>query len=193
MGHMRKAIAMALALPHHKFTGEEYAQMIATGIIAEDDRVELIRGEIITMNPIGPSHAYIVAVLNRILGRQVSDDVLIAVQNPIWLPDDSQTQPDLALVAFRDYMQTLPTPAEVLLVIEVADSSLAYDKQIKLPLYAAAGIPEAWLVDLAARRIERHTEPRADGYATRLPIVRGGTVTSTTVPGIAIALDTLFR
>ncbi len=184
---------MALALPHHKFTSEEYAQMIATGIIAEDDRVELIRGEIITMSPIGPSHAYVVAILNRILSRQASDDVLIAVQNPIWLPDDSQPQPDLALVAFRDYMQTLPTPGDVLLVIEVADSSLAYDRQVKLPLYAAAGIPEAWLVDLAARRVERYTEPHADGYATRLPIGRGGTVASTTVPGIALPMDTLFR
>jgi Uma2 family endonuclease len=184
---------MALALMHHKFTSDEYAQMIATGIIAEDDRVELIRGEIITMSPIGPNHVNVVGLLTTMIARQTANDVLVHSQNPIWLPDDSQPQPDLAVLRAGYDTRGLPTPADVLLVVDVADTLLAYDRQMKLPLYAAAGIPEAWLVNLAARRIERYTEPRADGYATRLPIGRGGTVTSTTVAGIAITVDVLFR
>jgi Uma2 family endonuclease len=183
---------MALALTHHKFTSEEYAQMIATGILAEDDRVELIRGEIITMSPIGPNHAYIVALLNRFITRQAPDEALVAIQSPIWLPGNSEPQPDVVVMHFGNYAHVLPTSADVLLVIEVADSSLAYDRQVKLPLYAASAIAEAWLIDLAARRIERHSDPSADSYRSVTPFARGATITSTTVPGISIAVDTLF-
>lgn len=184
---------MALALPHHKFTGDEYAQMIATGILAEDDRVELIRGEIITMSPIGPIHVNVVGLLTSIIARQTTDAVLVHSQSPIWLPDDSQPQPDLAIIRAGYDTRRLPTPADVLLVIEVADTSLAYARQVKVPLYAAAGIPEAWIVNLTARRVERYSEPRADGYMAMLPVGTGGTISSTIVPDITLAVDAMFR
>lgn len=184
---------MAAPLPHYRFTVADYEQMVAAGILHEDDRVELIDGEIIAMSPIGPRHADCVAILTRLLARQVPDDVLITVQNPIRLPDDSEPQPDIALVRFGRYIQMLPTPGDVLVVIEVADTSRGYDRDTKLPLYAAAGIAEAWLVDLAANRIERHTEPSADGYQAIIRAGRGAVVASVVVPALTVPVDAVLN
>ncbi len=92
------------------------------------------------------------------------------VQNPIRLPDESEPQPDLALLTFGRYTRVLPSPSDVLVVIEVSDTTRVYDRETKFPIYAAAGIPEAWLVDLGGNRIERHTEPGADGYPSDCPL-----------------------
>jgi len=184
---------MAAPLPHYRFTVADYEQMVAAGILDEDDRVELIDGEIIAMSPIGPRHAHCVTLLTRLLSRQVPEDVLLAVQNPIRLPDDSEPQPDVALLRFSDYSRMLPTPDDVLVVIEVADTSRGYDRDTKLPLYAAAGIAEAWLVDLAANRIERHTEPGADGYQTIIRAGRGAVVASVAVPALVVPVDAVLN
>jgi Uma2 family endonuclease len=113
------------------------------------------------------------------------------VRSPVRLPDHSEPQPDLALVRGLSG-QSLPTPANVVLLIEVSNSTLAYDRDVKFPLYALAGVPEAWLVDLAAGRIERHTEPGTMGYRAILRAERGGTIASTTIPALAIAVDAVM-
>jgi Uma2 family endonuclease len=182
---------MAIAMPHYRFTVAAYELMGQTGILTEDDHVELIAGEIMTMSPIGPRHAHCVAILTRHLARHAPDNTLLFVQSPIRLSGDSEPQPDLAVVRGRDFAHALPTAADVLLVIEVADTTLAYDRDIKLPLHAAVGIPEAWLADLAAGRIERHTEPGTTGYRAIIRAERGETIASTTIPTIAIAVDTV--
>src|SRR5207248_8724175 len=160
----------------YRFTVEDYHRMAEAGILGEDDRVELIAGEVVEMGPVGPVHVACVALLNTLLATQIGPDVLISVQSPIRLPDNTEPQPDLALLRRRVYRAALPGPADALLVIEVADTSRDYDRTIKLPRYAAAGIPESWLLDLVARRLERQSDPRArwlsadhPGLARRYP------------------------
>ncbi len=163
----------AQALPQrHRYTATEYHRMAAAGIFGEDDRVELIQGEIIDMAPTGSLHAgtvkYLVAALMRVIGERA----MLSVQDPVALNGYSEPQPDLALLRPRPdfYKQGHPNAADVLLVIEVAESSVTYDREVKLPLYAAHGIPETWLVDLQADRLDIHREPSAGGYrATDCP------------------------
>jgi Uma2 family endonuclease len=149
-----------------RFTSAEYHAMAEAGILAEDERVELIAGEIVRMAPIGSRHAGGVKRLNRRLTRGLGERALISVQDPIAIGDDSEPEPDVAVLRPRDddYAQSHPRPADVLLIIEVADSSVAYDRDVKLPLYAQAGIIEAWLACLDERRVEIHRDPAATGY-----------------------------
>ncbi|MHB8644231.1 MAG: Uma2 family endonuclease [Thermomicrobiales bacterium] len=180
---------MAQPMPHHCFTVDEYEQMVEVGILTEDDRVELIQGEIIAMCPIGPRHVDSVGILSRLLTFALPNDVLVLVQSPIRLPDTTEPEPDIALVHFARYRRALPGPSDILALIEVSDTTRDYDRNTKLPLYAAAGIPEAWLVDIAADRIERHTEPAADGYQLIRHFGRGTVVESVAIPTLAIPVD----
>ncbi|CRI66605.1 conserved hypothetical protein [Thiocapsa sp. KS1] len=145
----------------------DYHRMGETGILGPDLRTELIDGEIVEMPPIGHPHAGTVNLLANRLKEAVGPHAVVAVQNPVWLNDHSEPLPDIALLRPRpDYYRSAhPGPADVLLLAEVADSSLAYDREIKLPRYARAGIPEVWLVDLAGCRLAIHRQPTEDGYA----------------------------
>lgn len=180
---------MAITPPRYRFTVDEYERLGAAGIFGEDDRVELIRGEIIQMSPVGPRHADGVPLLNRLLTRRVPDDVLVTVQSPIRLPDDSEPEPDLALVRFARYTRALPGAADTFVAFEVADSSRDYDRAVKPPLYAAAGIPEAWLADLIADRLERHSDPGPAGYRQVAAAGRGEALASTVFPALVLATD----
>lgn len=183
---------MAMLNPHHRFTVDEYERMVEVGILTEDDHVELIHGEILTKSPIGPRHVDSVAILSRPLTFAAPDDVLVLVQSPIRLPDRTEPEPDIALVHFGRYRRALPEPDDVFVLIEVSDSTREYDRNTKLPLYAAAGIPEAWLVDIAADRVERHTEPAADGYQLIRRFGRGAVVESVAIPTLAIPVDEIL-
>ncbi len=183
---------MVVPMQRYRFTVDQYERMGTAGILAEDSRVELINGEIIAMNPIEPRHADCVAMLTRLLARQAPDTVLVAVQNPIRLPDATEPQPDLSLLRFARYTRTLPIASDALVVVEVSDTTLDYDRQAKLPLYAAAGIPEAWLVDLGANRIERHTEPGPDGYHLIARFGVGSDMESVILPEIVVSVGTIF-
>jgi Uma2 family endonuclease len=180
---------MALPMPRFRFTIEEYEQMAHVGILTEEDRVELIGGEIVAMSPIGARHAYSVTVLIELLVLQKPADVTVTAQNPIRLPDDSEPQPDITVMRAGDYRRSLPTDDNVLIVIEVSDSTRDYDRQTKLPLYAAARIPEVWIVDLTAHWIERHTDPGAGGYLHIVRFVRGSVAESAVVPTLAVPVD----
>lgn len=177
-----------------QFTVDEYHRMAEAGILTEDDRIELIAGELITMSPIGTRHAACVKRLNRLLGRALGASVLISVQDPIRLGDDSEPQPDLAVLRPRpdDYARGHPTASDVLLLIEVADTSQRYDREVKVPLYARAGIPEIWLVDLAAETVERYAEPANGTYRLVEQIRRGQTLTPTTLPGFAVSVKAVL-
>ncbi|MCA1667804.1 MAG: Uma2 family endonuclease [Thermomicrobia bacterium] len=182
---------MAMVMPRRRFTVDEYEQMAVSGILHEDDRVELIAGEIIEMSPIGVRHMNCVNRLNQILNRLLPDDVVISIQNPILLSDNSQPQPDLVILYDRNY-QTVPTAADAPVVIEVADSSRDHDRGFKFPIYAAAGIAEAWLIDLTAETIERHTEPHDGRYRFIALAGRGESLPSTIFPTVTLAADTAF-
>ena len=150
----------------YRFSVDEYLRMGEAGILTEDDRVELIDGEIIDMPPIGIAHTGAVKRIANLFGRQLGDRVVLSVQDPIKIGDFSLPQPDIALLRPRDdfYASAYPEPADILLLVEVAESSVRYDREKKLPLYAAAGIMEIWLVDIPARKLTRYSEPSADGY-----------------------------
>jgi Uma2 family endonuclease len=157
---------LAEARPVFRLGVDAYHQMIDNGIFDEDDRVELIEGELRAMPPIKPDHAGKNNRLNRLLNRRVGDEALVTVQNPLTLPPHSEPEPDLMLLRPRDdfYERANPTPKDTLLVIEICDSSLRYDQEVKVPLYAAHGVPEVWLVDLQHRRLEIYREPGTNGY-----------------------------
>lgn len=154
----------------HRLTVSDFHRMGEAGIFATGDRVELIDGEVIDMSPIGALHAAIVALLTAFLCRSVGSGVIVWCQNPIRLDDSSEPEPDIALLRPRadGYMSAHPGPEDVLVVIEVADTSLAYDLGVKVPLYARHGIPEAWVIDAATRQTRVFREPSAEGYRREL-------------------------
>lgn len=150
-----------------RFSVADYHRMGEIGILGPELRTELIDGEVVEMPPIGHPHAGTVNLLADLLRDALRRAAIVAVQNPVWLNDHTEPLPDLALLRPRPdyYRNGHPTPGDVLLIIEVADSSLSYDRDVKLPRYALAGIPEVWLVDLAGRRLLRHRQPAGGTYA----------------------------
>jgi Uma2 family endonuclease len=174
----------------HRFTVATYERMIDLGILKEDDRVELIRGEIIAKMPIGNPHIACVDRLNRLFVRAVGDDAIVSIQSPIRLAD-SEPEPDVVLKRPRDdfYASGKPGPADILLVIEVADASLDDDREVKSPLYGENGIAEYWIVNLVDRCLEVHRQPRPDGsYADVRSLRAGQTIEIGLIPGVTVAV-----
>jgi Uma2 family endonuclease len=152
----------------HRFTTAAYFRMVAAGILTEDDRVELLGGQIVEMSPSNPPHAAAVSRVLRVFARALRDDQALGRdQSPLDLEPYDAPEPDVALVRPRadEYATAHPTAAAVLLVVEVSDSTLLTDRRVKLPLYAAAGLPEVWLLDLQHDRLEVAREPRGERYA----------------------------
>jgi len=168
--------------------------MADAGILHEDDRVELIEGEIVLMTPIGRRHAACVAELTRLLVPAVGNRALLWPQNPITLPNESEPQPDIVLLRPRAdrYRQDDARPEDVLLLVEVADTSQRYDRTVKLPLYGAAGIPEVWIVDLAGEVIEVYRRPTPSDYSQVEQVGRGGVVAPVAFPDIVLPVDTIL-
>jgi len=185
---------MSVPLPRRRFTVDEYYRMAEIGILEPGERVELIEGEIIQMEAIGSRHAGCVNALNRILVRGVGDDAVVAVQNPARLSDLSEPQPDLAVLRPRadSYGEAHPGPGDVLLIVEVADSSVGLDRGTKAPLYAFAGIPEYWLVDIPAALVEVHREPGAAGYAAVTRHRRGETLQPQAFPELRVEVTAIL-
>ncbi|MCB9435318.1 MAG: Uma2 family endonuclease [Ardenticatenaceae bacterium] len=181
---------MNLSIVRRLFTVDEYHQMIAAGIFKEDDRLELIGGELITMSPIGPRHAAVVARMTRLLSQHFSDAALVWVQNPVGLEAYSEPEPDVALIQFRSdfYAQAHPEPEDILLLVEVSDTTLAYDRSVKLPLYAQAGVVEVWLVDVGNKAIEVYRQPAENGYQVQLSLRRGDMISLLLFPEIKLAV-----
>lgn len=167
--------------------------MIEAGILQENDRVELIDGEILHMSPIGSRHAACVNRLNTLLTRHMGDTAIISVQNPVRLNDYSEPEPDIAVLKPRDdfYIAAHPGVEDIVLVIEVAETSLEYDREVKLPRYAQAGIPEVWLLDLQHHLVAVYTQPTNAMYQS-IQIVRGEEVVrSSVLPALVLTATTL--
>jgi len=182
---------MAVEVSKRLFTVDEYHQMGETGILSEDDRVELIDGEIIEMSPIGRRHAACVDRLTRLFVTRLGKSAIVRVQNPILLTPRSEPQPDLALLWPRDdfYASGHPQPADILLVVEVAETSASFDREVKMPRYAQAAVPEAWLVDLSAGRVEVYRNPGAGGYEHLETASTGDHLVPLGFPHIPISVD----
>ncbi len=186
---------MAIDIARWQFTIADYARMREVGILTEDDRVELIDGEVRPMSPIGSLHAALVNLLMVLLTRQIGDHAIVSVQNPIQLNDYSEPQPDVSILQPREdfYAAGHPRPDDVLLVVEVADSSIEYDRTEKLPRYAQAGITEVWIVDVEQRAIEQYTDPRNGRYHHVRLAEHGEHLTAHAIHQLVLSIDELFR
>jgi len=173
----------------HRFTVEEFRKMGEAGIFGEDDRVELVEGEIVEMAPIGWRHMESVNALTGVLADlRGASGFVVSVQNPLVVGEHGEHYPDLVL--YRAGVRgRLPEARDALVVVEVADTSVSYDRNVKLPLYARAGVPEAWLVDLRAGVVEVHSEPREGGYGTIRRCARGEEVRSATLVDVVLPVD----
>lgn len=147
-----------------RFTSDEVQAMLRVGILHEDDPLELIDGQLVVMSPIGDPHIVCINRLNRLFVERTDPNVVVSVQNPVRIDEYNEPDPDVVLSTALD---GAPRPEDVLLLVEVADSTLAYDRDVKRPLYARAGIPEVWIVNLTDRQIEIHRNPDGDVYCTR--------------------------
>ena len=185
---------MSVQYQKHYFNVDEYYRMAEVGLLSADDRVELIEGEIVEMSPIGSTHGGTVKRSSAFLNRKLGDAVIVSVQDPIRLNDFSEPQPDLALLKPRKdfYSKSHPSAEDVLVVIEVADTSVDYDRNVKLPLYARAGIPEAWLMVLAKDVIEVYSQPKNGKYQKVQRLKRGKTLVSPTMPGFSCPVEDLL-
>ena len=178
--------------PHH-FTVDEYQQMGAVGILKTSDRIELPEGEIVGKPVLGPRHERCAMQLSRLAHRAVPDDLFVGVQAAIRLADDTAPEPDVFVTREWNFPHTNPTASDVLLIIAVADSSIREDRAEKLPRYARAGIPEAWLVELMTDTVERHTDPH-DGQYRQITAARPGEIlASVVVPALAIPVAEILR
>ena len=185
---------MSTPLRTHNFTVDEYHRMAEAGVFHEDDRVELIDGQVVEMTPIGPRHAVCVDRLNGLLARLVGDSAIVRVQSPVVLGQRAEPEPDVTLLRppFERYQEVHPGPAEIMLVIEVADTSVEHDRDVKIPLYARGGVPEVWLVDLSAHRIEVYRDPAGGGYADVTSVSPGETLTPLEVPSATLSVDRIL-
>lgn len=178
----------------HRISVGDYHRMGDAGVLAPEARVELIEGEIVDMAPIGKAHASIVDRLNRELVRAVGERAIVRVQGPVQLGELSEPEPDLMLLMPRAdfYREAAVAAADVLLIIEVADTTQRYDRRVKVPLYARHGIPETWVIDLENRLVHFHRRPGPSGYADVSSGEHPGVVQIEALAGISISLSGVF-
>jgi Uma2 family endonuclease len=177
-----------------RFTADDYYRMAEVGILAESDRVELVNGEIIEMTPIGLRHAAAVDCAVQTFAKALLEQVIIRVQNPVRLDIHNEVQPDITLLKKRQdfYSMRAPGPQDVLLIVEISDSSLDYDANIKMELYAACGVQEYWVADLCGELIVTFRDPSPQGYRTRAEFRRGNSLSALAFPTIPFPVDQLL-
>ena len=177
-----------------RFTADEYHRMAEAGILHEDDRLELIDGEILRMAAIGSRHFACVNGFTAWFATRLAGRAIVSVQNPVRLSTGSEPEPDIALLRPRAdrYAAGLPGPDAVFLLVEVADTTLRYDRETKLPLYAEAGIPEVWIVDLHRERVLIYRGPRDGDYQHVTTVTRGGSLSPQAFPDVAVPVDEIL-
>jgi len=186
---------MKTLTPHpKKFTRDIYHKMAELAIFQESDRLELIKGEIIEMSPVGTRHAACVNRLNQLLGKKLPSETIISVQNPIVLTNNSEPQPDLVILKYRQdfYANQHPHPEDILLLIEVSDSSIDYDKNVKIPLYAENQISEVWLVNLNDNSVEIYQKPYRNYYQSIQKLSAINIISLNNFPEVEIKISELF-
>jgi Uma2 family endonuclease len=178
----------------HRITVDEYHRMAEVGLLAPDARVELIEGEIIDMAPIGKDHTSIVDRLTRLFVRAVGDDAIVRIQGSVRLSQFSEPQPDVVLLKPRAdfYRNQFATGADTLLVIEVSDSTLRFDRDLKVPLFARHGVPEVWIVDVQGDRLLVFGALREDAYLLYDSIARPQAMPVMALPGVVVDLSSVF-
>lgn len=183
------------ALNEVRFSVTDYYRLAETGVLPRGARVELLAGRIIDKAPISPLHSGMVNRLNRIFNAPSGGRWQIAVQNPVTLDDFFEPEPDLSWLhpAPDDYQQRHPQPGDIFLLIEVADATLAFDREEKLPVYGRAGIPEVWIANLNEAVLEGYRNPHANGYATRMILPAGEPASPQAFPDVLVRVAELFK
>lgn len=174
------------------FDVSEYYRMAEAGIFHEDDRVELIEGEIVKMSPIGSRHAGCLKDMAALFHEQLKRRAVLGVQDPLRIDAQTEPQPDLTILKPGKYRQRHPGPDDVLLIVEIADSSEAYDRDVKVPLYARSGIPEVWLVRLLADSIRVYKAPEKGVYREIRDFGRGQTISPALLPDVALSTNDIL-
>jgi Uma2 family endonuclease len=182
---------MAVDVERHRFSIEQYERMVEVGVLTEDDRVELIDGEIVEMAPIDPDHSFPVQRLARVFMESLGGRAYVRIQDAIRLPPQSEPEPDVVLARPPDdlYRRRHPGPDDLFLVVEVAHTTQIKDRRMKIPLYAQQGILEAWLLDVPAQQLEIYRQPSPDGYRSVEFVGRGGPVAPLAFPDLLVVID----
>lgn len=171
----------------------DFHRMGEMGLFRPDERIELIGGELITIAPIGGPHLRAVNVLSNLLSHALGRAAVVSTQNPIALPPDNEPQPDIAVLSADFWSRnSVPTAADVLLIVEVADTSLDYDRDHKVPLYAKHGIPEVWLINLQSQCIECFLQPAGQTYQVARELRAGDVLRPSRAPGVTIAASEIL-
>lgn len=183
-----------IAVKRRRFTTDEFQEMVKVGILPEEHGWEVIDGYLVDKTSIGTKHASVVKRLNRILNRRFGENLLVSVQDPIHLNKYNEPEPDIALLVWRDdeYQAQHPMPDDILAVIEVSDSTLKYDREIKKNLYAEAGIVEFWLIDISGNTIEVYSQPRNGMYRNVQIFGKDETVNSVTIEKLALEVNEIL-
>ena len=188
---------MVIEMTKRRFCVKDFYLMDEAGVFCENDRVELVDGEIVDMAPIGSYHNSCVTTLTHIFVRAVPEGVRVQVQGAVRMDESTMFQPDLAILRSREdnYVESNPTPADVLLIIEVSDSTVAYDRNVKLPKYAQAGVPEVWLANLPHGFIDKFVDPdTATGrYRSVMRHSRGQRIAPTQLRGVTVEVNDVLR
>ncbi len=181
-------------VPRHRLTLDEYHRLGEAGILGEDDRVELLDGQLVDMSPIGPRHALAVDALTELLVVALAGRAAVRVQNPVEIGRGTEPNPDIAVVRrpWNGYPRAHPRPEDVFLLVEVADTSLATDRGAKLELYARAGIREIWIVDLTTDGVLVYSNPSEAAYASLVRADPSGVLHIEALPGVSIPAASLF-
>jgi Uma2 family endonuclease len=184
-----------LVQTQHRFSVKDYYRMAETGVLRPDARVELLDGRIIDMSPIGPFHGGLVKRMSRLFQLKAQGRWTVSTQDPLHLDDYSEPEPDIMLLkpAADDYTSRHPRPGDVFLLVEVSDSTLAYDREEKLPAYARAGVPEVWIVNLNEQTMEIYWEPGFTGYGGKIILHRGQQARPRAFPDLAVDLAELLK
>ena len=184
-----------LATAQHRFNVSEYYRMAETGVLAYDARVELLDGQIIDMSPIGPFHGKVTKFLIRFFESAAKNRWITTVTDPVHLDDHSEPQPDVMLLKPSSdfYGNEHPRPQDVLLLVEISDTSLEKDQEIKLPAYARAGIAEVWIINLNDQSIEVHRQPHLAGYAVKTILPLGDTASPQLFPDVKLDVAELLK
>ncbi|MBN8440004.1 MAG: Uma2 family endonuclease [Candidatus Accumulibacter sp.] len=186
MSTMLEEARESAVVQYHRWSVEEYHRMARSGVLDETDRIELIDGELIDMAPRGCKHAFLVDRLAELLGGGPRASYMVRVQNPIQLGDNSEPQPDISLVTRNNYLDRLPGPPDILLIVEVSDSTLKYDREVKLRCYARHGIPEVWLLDANTGEMTVHREPAGNNYGLIRTPAAVDAIAPLLVPGVFV-------
>lgn len=183
----------AIQVERKLFTVEEYEQMVAAGVLREDDRLELIEGDILAMSPIGGLHIRVVNRLTRLFIQQLNDRAVVSVQNPVRL-SNSEPQPDLAILRpeAEERAATIPARDDLLLLIEVSDTTAVYDQSVKVPLYGREGVRETWLVHPTSSVVEVYRGPSAGGYKTKETFASGAVLSPQALPDVSLTVDDIL-